>query len=199
MRSDLVRQHFINPRNVGEIGSADALGRAGSLTCGAAVLISLRLGESQRITQAKFKAAGCSYLVAASSLLTEQIKGNTTAEAATLGHSPEKLISAMLTDWPPEREHCAALACEALIAAIRTYSDSVRHEWEGDDALICTCFCVSERTIENEIQRGELRSITDVTNACYAGAGCRSCCRLIQDMLDVYWLEQRIRNRELCI
>ncbi len=75
------------------------------------------------------------------------------------------------------------LACEALVSAIRNYSDSARDEWEGDEALICTCFCVSERTIEREIQENGLRTIAEVTAACAAGGGCRSCYPLIEDIL----------------
>jgi NifU-like protein len=85
---------------------------------------------------------------------------------------------------PAERSECPALAGEALVSAIRNYSDSAREEWEGDEALICTCFCVSERTIEREIQTRELRTIAEVTAACSAGGGCRSCYSLIQDILD---------------
>jgi len=59
---------------------------------------------------------------------------------------------------PAERRECALLACEALISAIRNFSDTARDEWEGD-ALICTCFCVSERTIEREIQEKRLRQL----------------------------------------
>jgi NifU-like protein len=86
---------------------------------------------------------------------------------------------------PPGRHHCAALACQAVVAAIQSYSDSVRAEWLGDEALICTCFCVSESTIENAIQQHKLRTIAEVTKACNAGAGCRSCYSLIEDILEV--------------
>jgi NifU-like protein len=85
---------------------------------------------------------------------------------------------------PAERNECVLLACEALVSAIRSYSDSAREEWEGDEALICTCFCVSERTIEGEIQKNHLRTIAEVTAACSAGGGCRSCYPLIEDILE---------------
>lgn len=186
MSSAFIKEHFFNPKNVGEIRDAHAIGKAGSLSCGATVRISLRLDELQRITDARFKAAGCSHLIAACSLLSEQIKGQTTADAAQLGQSPEKIIDTP-PDWSPERAHCAALACEALITAIRSYSDAVRQEWSGEEALICTCFGVSERTIEAEIEIGKLHTIADVTKACNAGAGCRSCCPLIEDILDDHW------------
>jgi NifU-like protein len=147
------------------------------------VRISLHVDESQRITEAKFKAAGCSVLVASASLLIEQVIGKTTGEAASLGQRAETLQE-KLGPLPAERSECTALACEALVSAIRNYSDRARDEWEGDEALICTCFCVSERTIEREIQTHGLRTIAEVTAACKAGAGCRSCYPLIEDILD---------------
>ena len=183
MSSALINEHFFNPKNVGNIADAEAVARVGSVTCGATLRISLSIDESQRITDAKFKSAGCRYLVAVSSLLTERVKGTTTAEAAILGQSPKRSVIDQLGGWPADRDHCAALASEALISAVRQYSDSVREEWTGDEALICTCFGVSERTIENEIKAGGLRTIAEVTRACNAGAGCRSCYSLIEDIL----------------
>lgn len=183
MALNLINQHFFNPKNVGNINGAEAVARAGSPTCGATMSLSLSVDEAQRITDAKFKSAGCSYLVAASSLLTERIKGKTTAEAAALGHSTNESITEELEGWRSDRDHCAALAGEALVSAVKQYSDSVREEWTGDAALICTCFGVSERTIENVIKSAGLRTIGEVTRACNAGAGCRSCYSLIEDIL----------------
>ncbi len=82
-------------------------------------------------------------------------------------------------------ERCLALACEALLDAIRDYSNAARDDWAGDEALICTCFFVSERTIEREIQTRGLTTVVEVTQACNAGGGCGSCHQLIQEMLEV--------------
>jgi len=181
----LTHHHFFNPKNVGYIADANAaVASTGSLRCGATVTVSLSIDDdSRKITNAKFQSAGCSFLVAANSFLTEQVKGKTTAEAAVLGLSPLESIIEPLGNWPVDRYDCAALACEALIAAVEQYSDSVREQWEGEEALICTCFGVSERTIENAIRRSDLRSIPEVTKACNAGGGCRSCYPLIEDIL----------------
>jgi NifU-like protein len=181
--SFLPHEHFLNPTNVGDIINATAIGSTGSLVCGAVVRITLLIDEKQQIVDAKFKAAGCSYLVACASSLTEQVKGKTTGAAAGLAQSSSNL---QWESFPAAKEQCARLACEALISAIRQYSDSVRDEWVGEEALICTCFGVSERTIEREIRKSELRTIDEVTRACNAGAGCRSCYSLIEDILDDY-------------
>jgi NifU-like protein len=184
MSSDVANttELFLHPRNVGDVANVTARGQTGSVECGSVLRITLRI-ENQKITQAKFKVAGCSLLVAACSLLTERVKGKTPADAAVYARAFPGSVKAEF-GISPDREHCALLASECLLSAIQNYSDSVRSEWAGEDVLICSCFGVSEQTIESEIQSRELTSISDVTDACSAGGGCRSCYPLIQDILD---------------
>ena len=161
------------------MGDADEpkfVGRSASLTCGAHVRFSIQVDEAHGVSQARFRAAGCSDLVAVASLLTEQVTGLTTAEAAVIGQEPERLEGV--------DPRCAALACEALLDAVRDFSNAARDDWAGDEALICTCFFVSERTIEREIQTRGLTTVAEVTKACNAGAGCGSCHQLIQEIID---------------
>jgi len=174
--SQVARDEFLNPRNVGDVAEPNFVGRAGSLDCGAALRVSIQVDDSQRITDARFKAAGCSTLIAAASLLTERAKGMTTGDAAACGELPEAIHHFSQRD-------CVALAYEALINAVQGYSDSIRDHWEGDEALICTCFGVSESRIEKEVAARGLKTISQVTRACNAGAGCRSCWPLIEDLL----------------
>ena len=161
--------HFLRPRNVGDAGEPSFPGRSASLSCGAHVRVSIQVDEGHLISQARFRATGCNLLIAAASMLTEQVTGMTTAEAATLN---------------PASTNCAALASEALLDAIREYSNAARDDWAGDEALICTCFFVSERTIEREVQTRGLTTVAEVTKACNAGAGCGSCHQLIQEILE---------------
>jgi NifU-like protein len=179
----LIKKHFLRPLNIGSLGDEAFTGRAGSLICGAALRVSVAIDESQRVVDSSFKAAGCSYLVGAASYLCEQIKGEPSGEVAALLQQPALTVREALGDMPPEREHCLTLVCEALLSAITAYSDTMRDEWYGDEALICSCFCVSEKTIEDAIRSGGLRTIAEVTKACNAGGGCRSCYSLIEDML----------------
>ena len=111
--------------------------------------------------------------------------GSTTAEAAAVAQEPETLVGVI-----QHREHCPALACDALLAAVREYSNAARDDWAGDEALICTCFFVSERTIEDEIQIRGLTTVAEVTAACNAGGGCGSCHQLIQEILET----ERVTN-----
>jgi NifU-like protein len=173
--------HFFNPRNVGDAAEPSFAGRAASLTCGAHVRFSIQVDEAQSVSQARFRVAGCNVLVAAASMLTERVTGMTTAEAAVIGQAPEALTAHLDAAGS---EKCVAMACEALLEAIREYSNAARDDWAGDEALICTCFFVSERTIEREIQAHGLTTVTEVTNACNAGGGCGSCHQLIQEILE---------------
>jgi NifU-like protein len=181
--TDQIRELFFNARHLGETREPSFIGRGASFQCGAVLRISLRVDETQHIVDAKFKATGCSVLVASASLLLDEVIGKTTAEAATIAQRPDELRKKLGT-LPAERSECFLPACEALVAAIRNYSESAREEWEGDEALICTCFCVSERTIEREIQAHQLQTIAEVTAVCSAGGGCRSCYPLIEEILE---------------
>jgi NifU-like protein len=185
MRVDtgLAAEQFSSLKNVGEAASPNFIGHSASFACGAVARVSLHVDDAQRIVDAKFKVAGCTVLVAALSVLTERVKNTTTAEAAALAEDLET-IERGLGQEAAGRGDCVLLASEALLEAIRAYSDSARDHWDGDDALICTCFGVSERTIENEIQTKNLDTIAAVTRACNAGAGCRSCYPLIEDILE---------------
>ena len=176
-----LRDHFFNPRNVGDASEPSFTGRSASLRCGAHVRFSIQVDEAHAVSQARFRAAGCNVLVAAASVLTEQVSGLTTAEAAVLGQKPAALIEQLGVE--PANAQCVEMACEALLDAIREYSNAAREDWAGDEALICTCFFVSERTIEREIQMHGLTTVAEVTKACNAGAGCGSCHQLIQEIL----------------
>ena len=170
-----IEQHFFQPQNVGDAGEPSFVGKAASLECGATVRVSIQIDESHCIAEAKFRAAGCSALVASLSVLTERVSGMSPAEAAIIARSAFSPFS--------EQTECARLAADALLTAIQKYSDAARDEWNGDEALICTCFCVSERVIETEIAQKGLTEVAEVTRACNAGGGCGSCHPLIEEMI----------------
>ena len=180
-----INEHFLNPRNVGEVLEADAVGDAGSFICGALLRLTLKIDAgAQKVTDAKFKATGCGFLIAHASALTETIKDLAISQAATL---PESAITDWFGEMPVERAHCAALCHEALLKALADYHNATLEEWTGDEALICTCFGVSEKTIERAINTRSLRTVREVTRACNAGGGCGSCQPLIVDILEDYW------------
>ena len=195
--SGRVREHFLCPRNVGEVERAAAVCDTGSLVCGAALRLSLQVdAATQKITDARFKAAGCGFLIAAASVLTEVVKGTTIYEAVTLSESSgwTDAIAERLPDVPPDRLHCITLCGEALGAALDHYHEAARDEWTGEEALICTCFGVSEKSIEQVIRAHSLHTIEQVTRACNAGGGCHSCHPLIEDILEDYWRTEGLRD-----
>ena len=113
-----VMEHFLNPRNVGEIEDADAVAEVGNITCGDALKLYLKLDGDGRIADAKFRTFGCASAIASSSALTELIKGKTLEEAAKITN---KDIVALLGTLPEEKMHCSVLAEEAIHAALNDY------------------------------------------------------------------------------
>lgn len=187
-----ISEHFLEPRNVGDVQEADASAEAASFTCGAVLRLSMKIdAETQRVTDAKFKGAGCGYLIAAASVMTEIIKGLTSAEAATASGILQETLMEYFGEPPPGKVDCARLCCQALRDSVAHYSQRARDEWTGEEALICTCFGVSEKRIEGVINEKHLRTVREVTKACNAGGGCHSCHPLIEEMLEDYWRGQR--------
>jgi NifU-like protein len=177
------------------VEGADAIGDTGTLTCGAVLRLSLKINAASHVvTEAKFKATGCGFLIAAAEALALMVNGLTVGEAGQLseGRLAETAIVEHLRDVPPDRMHCVRLCRDALAEAIKHYRRTTLEEWTGEEALICTCFGVSEKTIEHEIHTRSLSTIKEVTMACNAGGGCHSCHPLIEDILEDYWKRGRL-------
>jgi nitrogen fixation NifU-like protein len=109
--------HFMNPRNMGDLKDADGVGEVGAAACGDIMKISLKIKDG-RIEDARFKTFGCGSAIASSSMATELIKGRTIAEA--LNFTNEEVVDA-LGGLPPVKIHCSVLAEEALKAALEDY------------------------------------------------------------------------------
>lgn len=178
--SDKVMEHYRNPKNVGSIEDADAVGEAGSLSCGDMLKIYLKLDENGIITDAKFQTFGCGSAVASSSVLTEMIIGKHIDEARKITN---KQIAEELDGLPPEKMHCSVMGHEALEAAIANYyKEEIKHP-ESED-VVCTCFGVTKDTLETEIKANNLKTLEDVINYTKAGGACGKCHGKIQKILD---------------
>jgi len=170
--TDKLKEHFFDPRNVGEIKDPDGVGEVGSLACGDALKLTFKLDESGRIRDAKFKTFGCASAIATSSVLTEMIKGKTLDEAARITN---KHIADYLGGLPEQKMHCSVMGREALEAAIENYRTGGRKKHELEGKVVCTCFGVTENEIERVIRENNLTTVEQVTNYCKAGGGCGGC------------------------
>lgn len=115
--SDKVLDHFTNPRNMGELQDANAVGEVGSPACGDIMKMSLKINDGI-IEDVKFKTFGCGAAVATSSMATELIKGKTIEEALKLSN---KAVVEALEGLPPVKLHCSVLAEQAIKTAISDY------------------------------------------------------------------------------
>jgi len=170
--TDKVRDHFFNPRNVGEIEDADGVGEVGSLACGDALKLTFKLDKDGRIVDAKFKTFGCASAIATSSVLTELIKGKTLDEAMKVTN---KEIADVLGGLPEQKMHCSVMGQEALEAAVENYRGGETEKRELKGHVVCTCFGVTEEEIERVIKENNLLDVEQVTNYCKAGGGCGGC------------------------
>ncbi len=177
--TDKVKENFLHPRNVGEIEKPDGMAQVGSLACGDALMLTFKLDEHKRIQDAKFKTFGCASAIAASSALTEIIKGKTLDEALEVTNQD---IAQYLGGLPDEKMHCSVLGKQALEKAIENYRGAPAME-EGA-TLICECFGVTDKEIERAIRENHLTTVEDVTNYTKAGGGCGLCQDAIAQILE---------------
>ena len=118
MYSEKVMDHFMNPRNVGEIEDASGVGEVGNAKCGDIMKIYIKVDENDVITDVKFKTFGCGAAIATSSRATEMVMGKTVDEALKITN---EMVTESLGGLPPVKLHCSVLAEEALHAAIEDY------------------------------------------------------------------------------
>jgi nitrogen fixation NifU-like protein len=117
MYSDIVMDHFLHPRNVGEIPDADGVGSVGNPVCGDMMTFYIKVKDG-RIEDVKFKTFGCGAAIAVSSIVTEMVKGKTLEEAKGI---TKQQVAEQLGGLPPQKMHCSNLGTEALAAAIADY------------------------------------------------------------------------------
>lgn len=183
--SDKVKDHFLHPRNARVIADANAVGDVGSIICGDALRLMLKVNpQTEVIEDAAFQTYGCGSAIASSSALTEMVKGKTLKEA-------EKITNQTIVDYlgglPPEKMHCSVMGREALDAAIANYHGKTYEQSHDDGELICHCFGVGINKIKKVVWENHLTTVEEVTSYTKAGGGCGSCRMRIEEIIDEVW------------
>jgi NifU-like protein len=190
--TDKVKDHFLNPRNVGRIEDADGVGEVGSVSCGDALTLSIKVDKkTDTITDAKFQTFGCGSAIASSSVLTEMVKGKSIDDALKVTN---KEIAQTLGGLPAEKMHCSVMGREALEAAVADYRGIKLQEIDDKEEgrIVCFCFGVTENKIRRVAKENNLRTVEDVTNYTKAGGGCSSCQSDIEEILADIWEAEKV-------
>jgi len=186
--TDKVKEHFLNPRNVGEIKDADAVGEVGSLACGDALKLFIKLDDNkERIVDAKFQTFGCGSAIASSSVLTEMVKGKTLDEALLVTNQE---IADFLGGLPEEKMHCSVMGQEALEVAIAKYRgvEAPKHDHDHDHVeaegeIVCKCFGLTDIFLKKVIASNKLHTAEQVTHFTKAGGACGGCIPRIKELI----------------
>ena len=193
--TDKVMDHFMNPRNVGEIENPDGFGEVGNAACGDALRLTFKLDKDGRIADVKFKTFGCASAIASSSALTELVKGMTLDEAKKVTNQD---IVKLLGELPEAKMHCSVMGMEALQAAIAQYRgepNPFENDREHEGKLVCKCFGVSDVKIIKVAKENNLHQASEVTNYCKAGGACGACLGEIQRLLDDLWKFEKAKKQ----
>jgi len=160
--SEKVMDHFMNPRNVGELDNPDGVGRIGNPSCGDIMEFQIKV-KDERIEDVKFKTFGCGAAIAVSSMVSEMAKGKTLDEAMNITN---KMVAAELDGLPKNKLHCSNLGADALHKAIENYrkkqmglpveeETSDVHEHDHEEEKECRCpYCDMELQEESPFCKG---------------------------------------------
>jgi NifU-like protein len=174
------------------VENPDAVGEVGSIACGDALKLTLKIDGNGKITEAKFKTFGCASAIASSSILTEMIIGKTMDEAARITNRD---IAEQLGGLPEQKMHCSVMGMEALEAAIANYRGKPAEKMDAGN-IICKCFGVTDTRIRRVIRENNLNTVDQVTHYSKAGGGCGSCIPDIQAVLDEELQERAKKEKE---
>lgn len=176
--TEKVKEHYKNPKNVGTMDNPSAVGEVGSLACGDALKLFLKIDNNGIVSDAKFQTFGCGSAVASASVLTEMIIGKHISEVEKITNQD---IADALGGLPPQKMHCSVMGHEALEEALANYRGVSAHP---KSRIVCQCFSVTEELIREVIQHNKLKTVEEITNYTKAGGGCGKCIADIQKILD---------------
>jgi NifU-like protein len=168
-----------------ERSQPDADGVAANFECGSYVRFFVYSGQGGVVGDLRYHTNGCGYMTAAADVLSEYVSGSDLKalhglERAELRSHFESTIGA----FPHTRDHCLETVIDAVRNAFADLRQQQVEEYQGETALICTCFGVTQDRIDDIIRTCRIRSVDEVTAATNAGRGCGSCRMLIQEIID---------------
>ena len=178
--NEKVWDHIRNPRNAGPLEEPSAVGEAGSLACGDALRLMLKIDADGVITEARYQTFGCGSAVASGSALTEIVLGKSIDEAS---HLTNQDIVDYLGGLPEEKMHCSVMGAEALEAAVRNYRGEPPAPVD-EEKVVCKCFGITEDQIREAVRTNALLTVEDVTHYTKAGGGCGQCHGRILEIIE---------------
>lgn len=183
---DKINALFFAPRRAGKAAKTNAVGTGASFVCGSFVRFYLEIDASAKeIREARYQTNGCGFAIAAAEVLAEKIVGRKLTALHGLNHAELFVrIETELGEFSATRRHCAEICFDALQSALADFRVLQLEEFTGEKALICTCFGVSEETIEQVIAETQAETVEEIGQLCNAGTGCGSCQFLIRELID---------------
>lgn len=187
MYSDVVKDHFMNPRNIlddEEAFGADGRGVVGNIKCGDQMLIVIKVADG-KIADCKWKTYGCASAIASTSILSEAVIG---MDLETAYHISPKDIADRLGGLPENKIHCSVLGDKALRAAVEDFYRGAGEEGKIEEekaTIICQCMNVTDLDIERSVKDGA-RSYEDLQHMTKAGTVCGQCKKESEDLLHQY-------------
>ncbi len=174
------------PANAGRCPGENASGRDANFVCGSFVAFSLTIDDDTKlVADAAFRSNGCGYMISAADVLCARIRGKHLSDLHGLeGSELSSAVEDELGPFPDSRVSCSRCCIDALRLSFADHRDRLISEFGGETALICTCFGVTEETIEQHIENSSVQTVADIASLTNAGTGCGSCRMLIQELLD---------------
>ncbi|HUF05150.1 MAG TPA: iron-sulfur cluster assembly scaffold protein [Aridibacter sp.] len=170
-------------RHLGRPDEFDSAGTGVSFECGVRVRMFVAVDSKGVLSSVRFVSNGCGWAVAAAETTSRTVEGRRLQDLHALDDLASKIRS-VLGPVPDPRGSCVTIALEALRGALAEYRRLKAAEWSGETVLICSCFGVSEETIESLAASGEAETVEEIGGLCGAGTGCGSCQMLIREILE---------------
>ena len=180
-----VNERFLDPQYNRMPTGSSAEGAGVTFVCGTVMRFSILVSDDGVMTDALYTTNACGFAMAAAEVLAGSVRGKRLTDLHGLNDERLKhLIEAELGGFPDDRRHCATMCIEALQNAFARYRLAKLEEFRGEKPLICTCFGITEETVEKCIELNSLETVEQVSEICRAGQGCGSCKMLIQEIID---------------